>query len=132
MLDDAILLWKLRLDGCSDRLINWFTIYLHAGFKATIDGSKWRHVSSGVSEGSVLGTILFSIMINDIAKNLKDTKYHIYADDLQIYVHCYPDEIASGIEKLQSEVVGIIACATGYYKCIIFGSKTNVEKLNAM
>jgi retron-type reverse transcriptase len=39
---------------------------------------------SGVPQGSILGPILFSMFINDIANSLTSVKFHLFADDVQI------------------------------------------------
>ena len=46
-------------------------------------------LSHGVTQGSVRGTILFSIYmlpLIDIVHQFPDINYHLYADDLQIYI----------------------------------------------
>lgn len=46
--------------------------------------SKEYEVKFGVPQGSHLGPVLFNILINDIADNLK-SEYLLYADDMKIY-----------------------------------------------
>jgi hypothetical protein len=38
-----------------------------------------------VSQGSVLSPILFSCFINNVGDNIRNCRFHLYADDLQIY-----------------------------------------------
>ena len=40
---------------------------------------------NGVPRGSVLGSILFSISINNLGRDLKQTKVHLYAHDNILY-----------------------------------------------
>ena len=46
--------------------------------------SEWKKVLSGVPQGSVLGSILFFIYINDIIDNLNSQAY-LFADDMKLY-----------------------------------------------
>jgi Reverse transcriptase (RNA-dependent DNA polymerase) len=53
----------------------------------------------GVPQGSVLGPLLFSLNTHDISKILKHRcKYHIYADDIQLYIECSPSELDEAIQ----------------------------------
>ena len=42
-------------------------------------------VSSGVPQGSHLGSLLFLLFVNDLPKVLKYSKSFLFADDLKIY-----------------------------------------------
>ena len=58
------------------------------------------NVTSGVPQGTILGTILFLIYINDIADNLR-CKCRLYADDCVLY-----DEVNSidDVKLLQEDL----------------------------
>ena len=46
--------------------------------------SNWSEVTPGIPQGSVLGTLLFTIFINDLSLSI--TSYiQIFADDRKIY-----------------------------------------------
>jgi ribonucleases P/MRP protein subunit RPP40 len=45
-------------------------------------------VTCGVPQGSVLGPLLFTSYIDDVSRVIRYCRFHIYADDLQIYHTC--------------------------------------------
>ena len=78
-----IKLAKARIDSF------WFNSYLYnrtqsVRLNKTI--SDTLHISYGVSQGSVLGPILFSIYVNDLSQYVSDCLVIQYADDTQ-FVH---------------------------------------------
>lgn len=61
--------------------------------------SKYYKITAGVSPGSILGPLCFSLFLNDIGEVI-DLPYSLYADDLVIYTEC--DTFENGKLKLQN------------------------------
>ena len=47
--------------------------------------SKWQRISTGVPQGSILGTLFFNIFINDVSLFIETTTLCNYADDNTMY-----------------------------------------------
>lgn len=84
------------MGGLSGTVIGWFHSYLSERNFFVILGecvSETFDIKYGVPQGSVLGPILFSLVIIPLG-NLKshhNVKYHCYADDTQLYISVSPD-----------------------------------------
>ena len=96
------LLHKLKSYGFGGSLLHWIRSFLSNRIHCTRVGnaySSFKHIRSGVVQGSCLGPLLFLIFINDITDNLRSPfKCKMYADDVKLYtetksisdVLCFP------------------------------------------
>ena len=82
-----ILLFKLQKYGIHNIAHKWFTSYLTNREQCTIvheKTSKFEMVKIGIPQGSVLGTILFLLFMNDLPLFVKNVTQ--YADDTMLEV----------------------------------------------
>lgn len=85
--DHLILINKLSKCGIQGTLLKWFISYLsRRKLIVNFGGSKSEpfYPSTGVPQGSVLGPILFAILINDLCDDLK-CNILLFADDAKLF-----------------------------------------------
>jgi hypothetical protein len=73
--------------GISGNILEWIKNFLsERKQKVVLNGSnsKWTDVTSGISQRSVLGTILFTIYINDLSDVVQNVA-KLFADDTKLY-----------------------------------------------
>ena len=88
VVDNSILVGRLTSMGVSEGSLAWFANFLSHRLQCI----KWEHllsqplpVTKGVPQGSILGPMLFSIYINNIAQAVGSSLIHLYADDTFLY-----------------------------------------------
>lgn len=72
-------------------VLKWFSSYMkERSFSVRIGdfSSSVVHIDCGVTQGSILGPILFSLflLLLDLVFKRRSMWYHLYADDIQIYL----------------------------------------------
>lgn len=116
-----LLLSKLSFYGFDERTTKWFHSYLDSRHQfvelSMPDGSRSRStlqpVPRGVPQGSILGPILFVLYSADIIKAITHCGYHLYADDLQLYLSFPHLDLTDAVSKINSDLVQI----SGWSKC---------------
>ena len=106
--DHSLLLEKLNVVGFTQQTKNWFQSYLeNRNQYVELQGksSSKEQVSCGVTQGSILGPILFLIYINDINAALKNSSTVLYADDTVFHIsYKCPETIERMMQEEFSEL----------------------------
>ena len=100
-LDHNILLHKLKHVGIEGTALRLFESYLNERQQyVDLDGktSNNNRILTGVPQGSILGSLLFIIYINDIAQSSKHFNCIIYADDTRL---CRPSTLNINADATQ-------------------------------
>ena len=82
-----ILLQKLAYYGVRGLAKNWFRTFISQCVQFTSinkTNSDPHLITHGVTQGSVLGPLLFLIFINDLHKTIKNSDVHLFADDTNL------------------------------------------------
>ena len=85
--DHKILLAKLKCYGIIGKMYKWIEEFLTNRVQTVVvEGKKstYQIVLSGVTQGTVLGPILFILYINDQIEALQSAKGSIFADDIKL------------------------------------------------
>ena len=99
-IDHATLIAKLQIYGVRGKELTWFQSYLFnrqqfVSFQST--RSERQSIRCGVPQGSILGPLLFTIVINDITEQVKKCRILLYADDTVIFTS---DKDSKKIEEM--------------------------------
>lgn len=127
-----ILLKKCYSAGISDNLLRWLSCYLeNRTFSVNMNNhfSEFFGIPSGVTQGSVLGPVLFLLYISDLPRNIQpyhDLHVKIFADDLKFYIIFDSNDREHKQKNLQST----IDCLEQY--AATFGLEISQEKCQTL
>ena len=106
--DHEILLKKLPLYGVKDSELTWIKSYLSGRTQCTsVKGtlSDTTNVRTGVPQGSIIGPLLFSVMVNDLPGIVEKCHIMMYADDTILY---YSGKDIKDIESVLNKELEIV------------------------
>ena len=104
----SCILQKLPCYGIKDQELMWLGDYLFNRSQfVCFDGetSDREKITHGVPQGSILGPLLFIILVNDIHLTLEKCQILMYADDTVLY---YADKDASSIENILNTEAALV------------------------
>ena len=109
IISHTIFLRKLATYGVKAGKLNWFVNYLNVmRQKVCIDAiqSSWVDIMRGVSQGSLLEPLLFTIYVNDLPQSVMHGKVKQYADDTSLY--CASDNHTADLSnRLSADLAGV-------------------------
>jgi hypothetical protein len=74
-----------------------------------VDGARSspRALFSGVPQGSVPSPLFFSMFVNCLSERIRHSKFHFYADDLQIYLSGNRSDLDGLIARVNEDLEAI-------------------------
>ena len=143
MANHKLILAKLKAFGFNNSALKCIESYLTGRSQQVVTDkgeSDWLNILNGVPQGSILGPLLFTILVSDISMGLKSCKYHLYADDTQIYLNGKVEDIHNIITKVNKDLETIFNFSVNNYLklnegksvYIIIGSRHNINKINEL
>ena len=134
-----LLLAKLDILGFQGGVCNWIHSYLSGRtqkVKTDSEESDWAEIKNGVPQGSILGPLLFTILVSDMRMTIWNGSYLTYADDTNLYWETPADMLNDSIREANSVLNNIadycvnnrLILNEGKCKYIIMGSRPAIKK----
>ena len=102
-INHEILLAKLKNVGVSSSCLSWFKSYLSERYQTERINSTLSDklpVVSGVPQGSILGSLLFSIYVNDASSRIKECSSESYVDDTKLLLSFHINNSSTALVDL--------------------------------
>ena len=90
-----------------DSALSWFKSYVTDSSQfITIDSKHSDHlpIKQGVPQGSVLGSVLFLLFVNDIPLHLSHSSIDIFSDDTILSANMHWTDIPSMVQDINSDL----------------------------
>ena len=136
-----LILAKSKALGFQESALQMLSSYLSCRqqkIKIENDESNWCKLLNGVPQGSILGPLLFTVLLNDIKSVIKNCRHHCYADDTQIFKKTNIQNIAECVTLINKDLDNIATFSIN--NClqinadkshfIILGTKKKLSELN--
>ena len=135
-----LIIAKLKHLGFHDTALQWVISYLsdRKQMVKTDTDSEWVSIKNGVPQGSILGPLLFTVLVSDISDSINTGSYHTYADDVQWYLKFKAEEGIEAFEAANTVLERIVNYSNDNFlklntdktKYIVIGSPGNLKKLS--
>ena len=136
----ATILSKLPVYGINDKELSWFINYLFnrqhfVEFNTT--RSKYQEITCGVPQGSILGPLLFLLLMNDIEHVITSCEVLLYADDMAIFfasknVSLIESTLTKDLQQISDWLIKnqlIIKLKAGKTEAVLFGTTQKLKKI---
>ena len=125
-IDHCILLEELHRIGVRGDALRWMSSYLTDRTQCvSVDDhlSCEIRLQHGVPQGSVLGPLLFSLYCAGLSEVFikYGIRYHVYADDTQLYVDFPRGDSASAVDRIRRCVIDVKAWLAS--RCLLLNEK---------